>query len=494
MATTDEVNNYGIQTQDATTLLKNIQSDLTTIYSPDGQQLNFESNSPDGQFTQIITELGTVNREIATEVYNSTIPDNCNGAQQDKMYAINYLTRKAGSFTLQNISITATQPVTLDGLDGNYNDESASAYGVKDNAGNVYYLIDTTTLSVGTTSLPFRAQKMGEIIPTVNTLTTPLNIIRGITSVNNPTGYSAIGSSEETNNAFRIRRSQSVALASGNSVDSTESQLRALDGVISVQSWDNYTNETDDTNTPAHTTWYIVEGGSNTDIADVIYNNQGGGDTRGQVTVPIASISGQVVNVNFDRPTAVPLYIKFNALIKQNATIKTVNTTGVAQYLVQDLTYDIGQSAYSAELVELAQVALDTAGGNAYCTGLQITSDVMTGTLTPSSGLTATCDWWTFEQKFPYTNTAGTEGTYTFTGSYADDTITWNTNGGGYPSDFGITVTGTPSTSSVSIVVKYTAPIWQDVVNPSTLADQFVTDSTRVWITVVQPTGTSLDE
>ena len=132
MADKDELNENGLETKDNITLVDDLTLGLVDIYSQDGEALNLNSNTPDGQLIELSAYAGTVHRELITEVYNSCDPDKCVGAVQDNRYMINYLTRKQGSFTLQNITIITNKTVELQGLDAQYNEEEASAYTVSD--------------------------------------------------------------------------------------------------------------------------------------------------------------------------------------------------------------------------------------------------------------------------------------------------------------------------------------------------------------------------
>lgn len=375
MANEDKIDYTGLKTKDYNTLLDDIQTAIQDIYAPDGEAINFNSASPDGQFTNVLAEIGTVAREILTEVYNSTSPSGCRGAVQDIRYQINYLWRKGGSFTIQNIDITTDKTVTLQGLDANYNDVNASSYTVSDNAGNLWFLIDTTTLTAGTTSLPFRAKEKGEVIPVINTITNQNTIIGGVVSVNNSVGYTSLGVEQETDEDFEIRRDKSPALASSNNIDAIYAELLQLDGVTDVNIWGNSTNSTDATSTPAHTIWVIVNGGSNTEIANVIYSNIAGADTRGNVLVNTPTASGQILVMKFDRPTIVPVYVKFN--IKVTGDKDNINIDGLKDSLVQLSQYKIGQNISSGELTSNAMQALETNGGYniAYITDLLISTD-----------------------------------------------------------------------------------------------------------------------
>ena len=140
------VTDTGLTLKDYNTILEELQNNLNAIYASDGDSINFGSETPDGQFTNIITQLGSDIRELAKDIYNSFDPDKCSGTVQDSRYALNFLIRNGGTFTIQNIDIVTNQTVTLQGLDANYNELTAAAYTVSDNAGNLWYLIVTMTL------------------------------------------------------------------------------------------------------------------------------------------------------------------------------------------------------------------------------------------------------------------------------------------------------------------------------------------------------------
>lgn len=380
MANVDILDFNGLQTKDFNTLLDDIQTNIQNIYAPNGEQINFDSSSPDGQITNVLAEIGTVCRELLTEIYNSMSPSTCSGAVQDVRYQINYLWRKGGTFTIQNIAITTDRTVTLQGLDANYYNVNASSYTVSDDAGNLWFLIDTTTLTAGTTSLPFRAKELGQVVPTIGTITQQNTIVTGVTNVINSVGYTSLGEEQETDEEFRIRRERSVANASVNNVDTIIGELLQLDGVTDVYCWLNNTNSTDATSTPAHTLWTIVNGGANSEIAQILYENIGGSDTRGSVTVNTPTIAGQTLVMRFDRPTIVPVYVKFN--IKVTGDKDNINVDGLKAQLVESSAYNIGQDISSAELTSNATYALNTNGGAniAYITDLEISLDNSTWT------------------------------------------------------------------------------------------------------------------
>lgn len=373
MANTDELTAAGLLTKDNLTLVSDLKTNLQNIYSLNGEVLNFDSNTPDGQLVEILAELGTVIREQLTEVYNSIDPDKCVGSVQDNRYQINYLTRNAGAYTLQNIAITANKTVSLQGLDGSFNEENASAYALSDDTGNIWYLVDSTTIFSGTTTLEFRAAQKGVIIPVVGTITNQVTIEQGITSVINNVGPTSIGYEQESDSDFRIRRNISTGTRSENNFDTIWANLLALDGVTDVNGHQNVNGSTDSTGTPAHSIWFIVEGGANTDIANIIYANMGGSGTKGNVTVPIITSSLQTININFDRATIVPLYIKFD--LQVITELGEIDQNGIKEFIANNLTYNIGENAETSKITEICANAMIADGGNGYALNVQISLD-----------------------------------------------------------------------------------------------------------------------
>lgn len=381
----DILNSEGLSVDSYNTLLENIQTEMNTIYAVDGDNINFGSETPDGQFTNILAQIGSDIREVIQEVYNSFNPDMCTGVVQDNRYALNYLTRKGGTFTIQNIDITADKTVTLQGLDANYNDVNAASYTVSDNAGNLWYLIDTTTILAGTTTLAFRSQNLGLVQPTIGTINNQVTKVLGVTSVNNSVAPTTLGEAQESDAEFRIRRNRSTATNGQNNYDAMTGQLLEIDGVTDVKVHVNNTATTDTTGTPAYNVWVIVDGGSdNSEIANVIYQNSSGLATYGYtnslvtpaivpVTVDVPSISGQVFTVNFNRANPVPLYIQFD--LKNINTDVNVDESTIKDNIASNLIFTLNQPAETSYVTEIASNVLANYNSGLYALNVEISTD-----------------------------------------------------------------------------------------------------------------------
>lgn len=477
MAEIDFLGYDGLQTKDYNTLLSDIQTALQEIYSPDGEEISFDSNTPDGQFTEILANIGATVRELLATVYNATDPSKCDSTQQDTKYQLNYVFRKGGSWTLQDIDITVDKTVTLQGLDGAFDDENGSAFTISDDGGNNWYLVDTTTIVQNSTKrCEFRAQNQGEVRPTIGTITNMVTIIDGVVSVNNTQSPTSIGTDAESDLDFRVRRDKSTGNQSGNNSDTILGNILSLTGVNQCTVWENDTNTTDATGTAAHTLWVVVDGGANTDIAQIIYSNKGGCGTRGSITVPLLTASNQSININFDRPATQALYIKFDIQPVGDPTL--ISQSSIKEYVANNLSYLIGENAETSKITQVCANAMINDGGNGYALNIQI-SDGGTATASVSgTGITgASVVSSTFQDAMGNVASDSYVFTYTADGWKYDNNVI-------QLSDYGISVVGTPVASD-TVTIAYTAASWTDYIAATSIQEQFVTSIKRIYTTVI---------
>ena len=354
----DILDEKGLQVKTLTELIQDKEKAIKGIY---GEDVILESNSPDGQLINITAQAGVDIRERIVDVYNSFDPDKCYGTIQDSRYKINGIARKGGSYTIQPIDIVVSKTVKLEGLDSDYSNPNAVAYGVKDSAGNVWYLIDTTTITDINTkvTLPFRAGAIGDVTPVIGTITEQVAPISGIVSVINSVAPTSIGVTQEKDEEFQIRRNKSVAVMGQGNVDVIRGSVLQLEGVSDARvygyDWESYPN-TDTNGLNPHFIWAIVEGGSNQEIGEILYTNSGGAGMRGEVEVELPSMSGQIFKAKFDRPIAVPLYIKFSLQETEQNTIFDLD--GIKEYIAENLKYSIGDFAETSKPTYIASTAL----------------------------------------------------------------------------------------------------------------------------------------
>lgn len=371
---TDILNENGLQTSTAPELLQTLQNDFKNIY---GEDVLLDSSTPDGQWLNILVQKGVDVRGLLTQLYNSFNPNNTQGSLLDQRCAINNVFRKAGTFTTVTVNVVTDRALTLQGLDDNYNNPEATGYTIQDNEGNRFILVNTTTLSTGSNSLLFRSETLGGVVVLPNTLTTPVTIVLGVVSVNNPTTANAIGTVEELDEELKVRRRQSVAISSFGYLNGLQTALLQLPGVTDAKVYENYTSSTDANGTPAHCIWVVMDGGAISDIAETIYSRKcPGTNMRGNITYTITTDAQTQFIAKWDNATVTPFYIKFN--IKPTVEDITFNQTAIKEYIEQRLMFKIGEFAETASITEIAQNAIDSVGGQGYAINVEISTDQTT--------------------------------------------------------------------------------------------------------------------
>ena len=366
----DLLDENGLQIKTLSELIDEKKAEYRRIF---GEDVILEANSPDGQIINIDAQAGIDIRERIMDVYNSFDPDKCLGRVQDSRYKINGINRKGGTYTNVPIDITVNKTITLQGLDENYNDANATAYGVKDDAGNVWYLIDTTTLTQGTTSLMFRASSIGIVQATVGTIVEQVAPISGVVSVINNVAPINIGIEQETDEEFQVRRNKSVAVMGQGNSDTILGKLRQLEGVSDARvysyDWEAYP-EVDSNGINPHFIWAVVEGGSNEDIAEVLYTHCGGAGMKGEVVIDVFSANGNYFKTRFDRPVAIPLHVKFS--IQETIAQTIFDYDSMKSYIAENLKYNIGDFAETSKPTIVAREALSQFSNSGAVVNLQI--------------------------------------------------------------------------------------------------------------------------
>lgn len=367
----DIIDANGLQVKTFTEIRQDLETGLRAIY---GADINLDQNSPDGQLVGIIAQAATDLRELLVQINNSFDPDQALGRLLDERVVINNIERIGGTYTIQPISITTDRTVSLQGLDSAFNDPNGTGYTVQDNSGNRFILVDSETFTAGTYSRNFRAQEIGQVEVITGTITTPVTVVQGVTAINNPSAALEIGQREETDSQLRVRRQRSVALASNGYLNGLLGDILALDGVTAAKLYENYTDTTDGDGIPPHSTWLIVEGGANEDIAKTYYENKSyGSGMLGAVDVDIVTASGAIFTALFDRPDAADLHIRFD--LKKTVPLFVFNLDTVKQYIADNLFYEIGDFAETSAVTAAAVAGIAAQGGGGVPINVEISDD-----------------------------------------------------------------------------------------------------------------------
>lgn len=369
----------GLELETIDELITKYTNGMKAIY---GADINLDQDTPDGQQMMLILQMVIDLYDTLREIYNSFDPDNAIGVSLDKRIAFNGIQRLGGTFTITNISIVVDRALSLDGLNTVGEDD---AYKTSDDSGNEWILIDDEVFAAaGTQVAAFRAVNAGKVLTTINTITTPVTITLGVTSVNNPATYTTLGIDEESDFTVRIRRGKAVSRASQGYLPSLRAELENIVDIGSVKTYENKTSAIDANGVTPHSIWVIVSGSAApSDIATAIYKKRSSGcNMFGVETYIYTEVDGKLFTVKWDNVVTETLFIKFDV-----SSIDGINPpldVKIADELPGILSAGIGASINTNDLVEKVK-SIDS---NALVTGdgfSLVAPGPYTPLLTPSS-------------------------------------------------------------------------------------------------------------
>lgn len=293
-------------------IIEKLTSAFQSLY---GDDIDLSSNTPDGQLLRIFAQMLADEHDTMRDIDNSFSPDVARGAAQDYRYSLNAIERKAGLYTSVPVTFTVTNTTSVSGLDGQIPDE-AETWGVTD--GNDKFLINSSeTFTAGTYTRQFTCTRMAAVNPPIGSITQQIASVNNIniTDITN-SAPTAIGASQESDDAFFNRREQSFVNSGMNCCDSITNELLELPTVVNAKAYEhNYTDYPDSTDAdgiPLNTIWVVVNGGSANEIVKAIYENISGTATKGSQSGSVISDSGQTLTFNFDYAITQNIYLKFN--------------------------------------------------------------------------------------------------------------------------------------------------------------------------------------
>ena len=383
MSDTFDENGLTLSTLDET--LEQLKTDFNEIYkTDDGEDIDFDPETPDGQALNIFAQAGQVLRSLVAELNSSFDPDQAWGNVLDQRVKLNNITRKSGSFSTTYIAITVNQTVTLEGLDEVFTnseetgyivsdyDQTKTSYTVQDNSGTKWFLVNTTTLTQGTTTnCLFRAETMGAVETITGTITTPVTIVAGVISVINNQGQLTIGTDEESDAQLKIRRRRSVSYGGQNSCDSIEATVLNIDGITDCRCYENYGQNTDipqkdGEDIDLHSIWLVVTGTGSADaIAEALYNKNGyarpmTGDVEHIYTNPITK---RVFYAKWDNAKGLPIRLRYTAkMTGLQKSIGSETIVAIKETIVNTSVFNINTNILASDYSPLIQNAMDNNG------------------------------------------------------------------------------------------------------------------------------------
>ena len=337
---TNIIDANGITIDSLEDLITEYSNALRNIY---GSDIVLDPESPDGLLVNFLAQVTRDASEFAVKLYNAESINSAVGSLLDQKVAWFGITRKPASYTYVNVNITTTDNVNLVGMDSN-TEPPPNIYTVQDQAGNLYYLSTSVSLSANTTtSCSFRSENSGAVLVPSGSINTPVTYNQYISSINNPFAQYVIGEEEESDTELKWRLKSSYALPSQGFCDSMRSELLSYDDMEDAFVVDNPTNVTDSLGIPAWSVWVIV------DCPDTPKTQQEIGDafatqmTAGTPTHSVTYTNTQM-DVDLTATSDVSLVgVDYNVLLPQG-TYTIEDSNGYVFYLKESTTIASGET------------------------------------------------------------------------------------------------------------------------------------------------------
>ena len=271
-----------------------------------GSEANLTVRSPLGIFLRIYAWMLNLLFSTLEDVYNSRFIDTAVGS------SLYNLGRAIG---LQLLGAQkAVGYLTFYGDDGV---EVPEGYLAETTAGIQYVTLQSGVITGGSVTLPATAAVAGPDGNTLEgTITTVTNPMSGITGVTNVAAFEG-GRNTETDAEFRERYYLSVDFAGGVNIDAVVAEVyESVEGILAVAGEENDTDVESESGLPPHSFEIVAHGGLDQDIATAIFRRKAAGiQTFGNKTVAVVAASGGTYNINFSRPTEVPVWVKVTNLV-----------------------------------------------------------------------------------------------------------------------------------------------------------------------------------
>lgn len=299
----------GVIVPDTSTVKTDVENEYKAVY---GSDFVIDSSTEQGrQIDAEVTARISVLRNNA-KVANQINPNYAEGTFLDAVYALSDGERDAEE--------RSTVTVTLAGVNGTL---ILAGSKVQDDNGNQWELAADATIPVsGSIDASFFSVEYGPIQAATGEVNQIIDGVLGWeTAINNVAAVP--GKNQQSD--VSVRRQRKLELA-GNAVNNTYAiitAISALENVSSLTFRENFTSShliVDNVTLKPYSTYICVDGGVDSEIAEAYYNARSGGSGfNGSVTVDVTDpLSGQVIPVQFERPTDKPKIVRVTVKSKSD--------------------------------------------------------------------------------------------------------------------------------------------------------------------------------
>lgn len=287
-------------------LINDILSDVETQEESDfGTDIATHGESVLGQLNATFAAAVAESWEVLHAVYRSLYPNSATGEALDQVCSFNDVTRLPATKSTITLECAGSPGTLL----------LVGRVVSVDLTGERFVSTENKTIGTGgTVDVPFESENYGPIF---------LGTGQDLTIETPVAGWSTVAANEdadlgrdlETDAALRLRRAQLLQAQASGTIEAIRTGVLNVDGVSSVYVYENVSMVTDGRSLPPKSFEVIVEGGTDADVAQAIFDNKPAGiDSYGHAPEDVSVVVTDSMSINhtikFTRPDPNPIYIR----------------------------------------------------------------------------------------------------------------------------------------------------------------------------------------
>ncbi len=305
--------------------------------------VDLEDSSLISQMVQIVSEEVSEGWEMAAALATQFDPRYNTGPFQSGTVQINGIFRNASTPTKLQVTLTGTSGTVI---------LAGTLIATSDNL-HTFTLDADYTIGGGGTVTGYATST--ETTPVIVADSASMNIQNPVAGWTNVVcaDTSVVGTAEETDEELRIRQQASTQVTAQRETEAIIANVANVTGVTFATAYENANTDVgggvDSKGIPVGAICCVVEGGTDQAVADAIYNRM----SCMTLTHGDHTISYDLVDVKFQRPTALPVQVKVTVTAKGSlpSTYATLVKNAILAYATDATTgYKPGQSVFASEL------------------------------------------------------------------------------------------------------------------------------------------------
>lgn len=316
MADYEFIQTSGLVVPDTGDLKSDVEGEFKTAF---GEDFVIVPESPEGVLIAGETEARDGIVRNNAELANQINPHYAGGVFLDAICALTGLERRS--------AVSSIVKAQLAGVPGTIIPAGVRA---ATTSGDIFISQSNLVLNgSGSGEVWFYSEVKDSVPAPAGSLTEILDYVLGWETITN-NAPAVLGQPVESDSDLRKRREQTLYLQGVALPGAIMSAVMDVPGVRSMIFRENYTSEIQEIDgvlIPAHSIYCVVDGGTDEDVAQALFENKSlGCGWEGTVEVTVTDpVSGQPYLVRFDRPEYVPVRARVTARVLGSATIDMQN-------------------------------------------------------------------------------------------------------------------------------------------------------------------------